>query len=58
MGDSEVSMEGEIADNAKLDYKYLKFYLYKLNIISNNKYKYSKTKNIKYFFLYYILYII
>ena len=40
----------------KLGHGYLKSYLYRLKIVSNNKYKYSKTKNTKHLLLYYILY--
>ena len=40
----------------KLGHGYLKSYLYRLKIASNNKCKYSKTKNIKHLLLYYKLY--
>jgi hypothetical protein len=40
----------------KLGYGYLKSYLYKLNIMFNNKCKCGKTKNAKHLLLYYTLY--
>ena len=40
----------------KLGHGYLKSYLHRLNIASNNKYKYGKTKNTKHLLLYCSLY--
>src|SRR6195256_2305669 len=40
----------------KLGHGYLKSYLYRLNIASNNKCKYGKTENAKHLLLYYELY--
>ena len=40
----------------KLGYGYLKSYLYRLKIASNNKYKCGKTENTKHLLLYCILY--